>query len=115
MNKAMAATELEKSLEAGIGENIQELKRAGSALHHSENVDGEMSSNNLGILLGRVTERSTCEIENLIHELHSLRKRLETERDRIKSDIERHSELSHGVMQLTTIIADNVKRLPNPT
>ena len=30
-------------------------------------------------------------------------------------DIARHSELSHGVMQLTTIIADNVKRLPNPT
>jgi hypothetical protein len=45
MNKAMAATELEKSLEAGIGGNIQELKRAGSAPHFPENVDGEMSSN----------------------------------------------------------------------
>jgi hypothetical protein len=61
-------------------------------------------------MLGQVTERSTREIENLIHELHSLRKKLETERDRIKSDIERHSELSHGVMQLTT--TDNVKGLP---
>ena len=115
MNKAMAATELEKSLEAGIGENIQELKRAGSAPRYPENVDDEMSGNNLGVLLGRVTERSTREIENLIHELHSLRKKLETERDRIQSDIAQHSELSHGVMQLTTIIADNVKRLPNPT
>jgi hypothetical protein len=46
-----------------------------------------MSSTNLGTLLGLVTERSTHEIEKLIHELHSLRNKLETERDRIQRDI----------------------------
>jgi hypothetical protein len=40
---------------------------------------------------------SAHEIENLIHELHGLRKRLETERDRIQIDIARHSELSQGL------------------
>lgn len=48
-------------------------------------------------------------------ELEGLRKKLEADRDRIQSEIERHSELSQGVMQLTSVISDNVKKLPNPT
>ena len=42
-------------------------------------------------------------------------KKLATDRDRIQSEIAKHSELSQGVMQLTSIISDNVKKLPNPT
>ena len=74
-----------------------------------------MRGNDLGTLLGRVTERSTREIENLIHELHSLRKKLEADGNRIQSDIATHSALSQGVIQLTTVIADNVKKIPQPT
>ena len=33
----------------------------------------------------------------------------------IERAIAQHSEHSQGVMQLATIIADNVKKLPNPT
>ena len=56
--------------------------------------------------------RLTREIENLIDELHGLRKKLETEGCRIQNDIARYAELSQGVMQLTIIISDNVKKLP---
>jgi len=42
-------------------------------------------------------------------------KKLVTDLDRIQSEIAKHSELSQGVMQLTSIISDNVKKLPNPT
>ena len=73
-----------------------------------------MSGKDLGTLLGRVTERSTREVDNLIDELQELRKKV-TDRDRIQGEIARHSELSRGVMQLTSIISDNVKKLPNPT
>src|ERR1700751_3442927 len=106
MNKAIVATEIDESLEA---------KPPGVALRHLANADDEMSGKNLGTLLGRVTERSTREVETLIDELQGLRKKLEADRVRIQSEIERHSELSQGVMQLTSIISDNVKKLPNPT
>jgi hypothetical protein len=114
MNKAVGATEIEQSLEAELGRNIHELKRAGNVLGDTENADDEISADNLNSLLRRVTELSTCEIENLIKELHSLREKLETDGERIQSDITRYTELSQGVMQLTTIITDNVKRLPSP-
>jgi hypothetical protein len=114
MNKASGAAEIDESLEVGIGRKYPRIE-TGAAFRHPENGDDEMSGNNLSTLLGQVTERSMREIENLIHELHSLRKKLETERNRIQSDIVRYSELNDGVMQLTTIITDNMKRLPNPT
>jgi hypothetical protein len=115
MNKAIGVAEIDGSLEAGIGKAIQALERPGAAFHHLANADDEMSGENLGTLLGRVTERSTREVESLIDELQGLRKKLEADGVRIRSEIERHSELSQAVMQLTSIISDNVKKLPNPT
>jgi hypothetical protein len=115
MNKAVVVTEVEESLEAGIGKAIHALKPSGAAFHHLANADDEMSGKNLDTLLGLMTERSTREIDNLIDELQGLRKKLTTDRDRIQSEIARHSELSEGAMQLTSIISGNVKKLPNPT
>src|SRR5262249_1430457 len=112
MSKAIGATEINELLEVEIGKNIHELKRNGAAL---PNAESEMSADDLGILLRRITEYSTREIENLIDELHSLRKKLEADGDLIERAIARHSELSQGAMQLTAMIADNVKRLPHPT
>jgi hypothetical protein len=114
MNEAIVATEIDEPLEAGIGKALHALKPSGVAFRHLANADDEMSGKNLGTLLGRVTERSTREVETLIDELQGLRKKLETDRVRIQSEIERHSELSQAVMQLTSIISDNVKKLPNP-
>jgi hypothetical protein len=98
-----------------IGRNIHELKRTGAALPHPPNAKDEVSTENLGVLLHRVAEVSMREVENLIDELQGLRKKLESDRDRIQSEIARYLELSQGVMQLTAIISDNVKKLPNPT
>jgi len=109
------ATESDQSLEKDVGANIRALKRTGGAYHRLENGKGEMSGDNLGTLLRRVSEASTREIEGLIDELHGLRKKLESQGERIQSDIARYSELSQGVMQLTTIISDNVKQLPSGT
>jgi hypothetical protein len=55
------------------------------------------------------------EVDSLIDELQRLQKNLEADGDLIERAIARHSEHSQGVMQLTTIIADNLKRLPNST
>jgi len=60
-----------------------------------------------------MTKLSTSEVDGLIDELHRLSKNLEADGDLIERAIARHSEHSQGVMQLTTIIADNVKRLPS--
>ena len=114
MSKAFGAAEIDESLEVGIGKAIHALKPSGAAFHHLANADDEMSGNSLGTLLGRVTERSMREVDNLIEELQGLRKKLKADRDRIQSEIARHSELSQGVTQLTSIISDNVKKLPNP-
>jgi hypothetical protein len=52
------------------------------------------------------------EIDNLISELQTLRRKLQTDGDRIQRDIAKYAELSQQVMQLTTIISDSVKKLP---
>jgi hypothetical protein len=113
MNKAFGVAEIEKSLEAEIG-NIHELKRA-AAVSQPASAEHEMTADNLGTLFRRMATLSMSEVDDLIDELHKLRKKLETEGDLIERAIVQHSERSQGVMQLTTIIADNVKRLPTPT
>jgi len=97
---------------ADIGASIHALTTTSEAFRRPENGNGEMSADNLGALLRRVSEASTREIESLIDELHTLRKKLESHGERIRNDIARYAELSQGVMQLTTIISDNVKKLP---
>jgi hypothetical protein len=63
-------------------------------------------------LLRRVSKTSVDEIDSLIGELQTLRRKLQTDGDRIQRDIAKHAELSQQVMQLTTIISDSVKNLP---
>ena len=114
MSKATRATEITEQLEVEIGENIRELKRNGAALPRREKAMPGSSADDLGILFRQMTERSTREIENLIDELQSLRKKLENDGDLIERAIAQHSQFSQGAMQLTAMIADNVKRLPHP-
>ncbi len=114
MSKAVGVAE-DDFLEAEIGKSIHELKRCDPASPGQENATGDKSSDDFGMLLRRITERSTGAIETVIDELHTLRVQLETDGDLIERAIARHSELSQGAMQLTTMIADNVKRLPHPT
>jgi hypothetical protein len=110
--KPSGSTEFDLFLERDIGASIHALTRTSEAFDHPENGNGETSGENLGALLRQVSEASTREIEGLIDELQGLRKKLKSDGERIQSDIARYRELSQGVMQLTMIISDNVKKLP---
>jgi hypothetical protein len=102
----------EDSLESEIGRNIPRLGRTGAAFRQTESGDGELSAENLSGLLRRVSKASIGEIDGLVSELQTLRKKLQTDADRIERDIAKHAELNQQVMQLTTIISDSVKKLP---
>ena len=78
----------------------------------AESDDGQMSGENLSDLLGRVSKTSTVEVDNLIGEFEELRRRLQTDGDRIEREIEEYNALSQQVMQLTKIISNSVQELP---
>jgi uncharacterized protein YfkK (UPF0435 family) len=104
MNKAIGVAEVDKSLEAEIGRSLHQLKRTVAAPHPAS-AEHEMTADNLGILLRRMTKLSMSEVDSLIDELHRLRKKLEADGDLIERAIAQHSEhSSQGVMQLTTIM-----------
>ena len=92
--------------------NIREL-RDSVAPRESENNDGEITANDLAMLLSRVSGTSTREIDNLIGELQTLRKKLQTDSNRLQADIADYASLSQSVMQLTKIVSDCVKKLPD--
>ena len=109
--KSNGSAEIDE-LEENIAGNIRTLTRTSGTFPRPENGDGETSGDDLSKLLRRVSEASTREIESLIDELHGLRKKLESHGEHIQTDIAKYTELAQGVMQLTAIISDNVKKLP---
>ena len=102
----------DKSSELEPGANIHKLARAGAAFRQAESDDGEMSAENLGMLLRQVSKTSTSEIDNFIGELERLRGKLQLDGNRIQHDIREYAALSGQVMQLTKIIFESVKKLP---
>ena len=112
MNKAVGTTEIDKSFEVEIARSLNQAKRT-AAVPHPASAEHEMTANNLGTLFRRMTKLSMSEVDSLIDELQRLHKNLEADGDLIERAIARHSEHSQGIIQLTTIIADNVKKLPS--
>jgi hypothetical protein len=111
--RPLGSTELEKSLEVEISGNIHELARGSSAVfRQGEGSDPETSTDNLSGLLRRVAEASTREVDSLIGDLQALRRKLNTDGNRIQREIAEYTELSQQVMQLTNIISESVKKLP---
>jgi hypothetical protein len=84
----------------------------GAVSRQPESGHGERSAENLGSLLRQVSQTSMGEIDNLISDLQTLRRKLQTDGERIQRDIAEYAELSQQVMQLTTIISDSVEKLP---
>ena len=74
--------------------------------------DGQASADNLGTLVRRVSESSSQQIENLVGELQSLRKKLHSDGNRIQSEIGEYAVLNQQVMQLTAIISESMGKLP---
>jgi hypothetical protein len=65
----------DESLESEIGRSIPKLTRIGAAFRRNESGDGELSAQNLGNLLRRLSIPPMGEIANLISELQTLRKK----------------------------------------
>jgi CII-binding regulator of phage lambda lysogenization HflD len=111
--RPLGTMEIEKTLEVEIAGNIQELARGSNTVfRQAEDADAEISTENLAGLLRRVSEGSTREVDNLISDLQALRRKLNSDGNRIQREITEYSELSQQVMQLTNIISESVKKLP---
>jgi hypothetical protein len=111
--KPFGSAEIDKSGEVEVEGNIRELTRGSTVLRQGESSDGEMTATNLGTLLRRVSGSSTRQIDNLIGELRTLREKLQSDGDRVQRDIVEYAALSQSVMQLTKIVAESVKNLPD--
>ena len=113
MVKPLGYDKISNSTEVEVEGNIRELVRDNTAFRQAENSDGEIATSNLTTLLSRVSGNSTQEVDNLIGELQILRKKLQADGNRIRRDIEEYAALSQSVMQLTKIVSDSMKKLPD--
>ena len=78
-------------------------------------VDGEdeqMSAGDLAASLRETSRVSISEVDRLIGELQTLRRKLQTDGDRIERDIMQHAALSEQATKLTQIVFEGVKQLP---
>jgi methyl-accepting chemotaxis protein len=71
----------------------------------------EMRTEDLGDLLGRVSETSTTQIDNLVGDFGRLREKMRVDGERIQRDIEEYRALSEQVMQLTKTVAESVEKV----
>jgi hypothetical protein len=93
-------------------ENVRSLANSGALFRVGDNSPNDSNANNLSALLRRVSGNSTREIDTLIGDLGDLREKLRSDGDRIHRDIVEYAALSQQVMQLSKIISESVKRLP---
>jgi hypothetical protein len=72
---------------------------------------GNIPAESLSEMLGRVSENSMGEIDNLVGEFQGLREKLRIDGERIQREIEEYNELSQMVMQLTKTISESVEKV----
>src|SRR6516225_2402513 len=77
----------------------------------AEREDEQMPTENLSELLGRVSENSTSQIDDLVGDFGRLREKLRTDAERIQREIEEYSRLSEQVMQLTKTISESAEKV----
>jgi methyl-accepting chemotaxis protein len=70
-----------------------------------------MPTENLSELLGRVSENSTSQIDDLVGDFGRLREKLRTDGERIQREVEEYRTLSQQVMQLTKVISDSMEKV----
>ena len=73
--------------------------------------DDQMPTENLSELLGRVSESSTGQIDDLFGDFGRLREKLRTDGERIQHEVEEYRTLSQQVMQLTKTISESVEKV----
>jgi methyl-accepting chemotaxis protein len=77
----------------------------------AESNDDQMPTENLSDLLGRVSENSTSQIDDLVGDFGRLREKLRTDGERIQREVEEYRTLSQQVMQLTKVISDSMEKV----
>ena len=65
----------------------------------------------LSELLGRVSNNSTGQIDNLVGDFQQLREKLRTDGERIQRELEEYNTLSEMVMQMTKTISESVEKV----
>ncbi len=108
--KRPASAEINETSEPKVL-NVRELIRE-TPPAKPESTDGE-TSDNLRSLLGRVSESSTREVDNLIDELQRVREKLRDDGERIQRDMEEYAALNQQVINLANIISESLRNLPN--
>jgi hypothetical protein len=73
-------------------------------------VESEAVANSIGSLLQRVAGSSVQEIDQLISELHDMRKLLQDEAARVQREIIEYAHLSQSAMLTTKVISENLAR-----
>jgi hypothetical protein len=102
-----------KAAAADIDENLRTLTNSSAVLRLGDNSNGDATTSNLSALLRRVSGNSTREIDTLIGDLRDLREKLRSDGERIHREIVDYAALSQQVTQLSKIISESVKRLPD--
>jgi hypothetical protein len=105
----------DKSSEPELEGDIRTMVWADTSARQGKAVEGEddqKSSGDLAATLREISRVSIDEVDLLIHELQTLRRKLQTERDRIERDITEYATLSSQASQITKIVIDGVKQLP---
>jgi hypothetical protein len=101
---------MDKSAKPELDGNIRTVVRGGASAR--QGVESQMSAGTIAAMLREVSRPAMEEIGQLISELQTLRRKLQTDGERIERDIRQHAELSEQATKLTKIISDGVKQLP---
>jgi hypothetical protein len=109
----MPITDIARPPASEVAEVRNELQRGGAARRQPEDIDYEISANNLSTLMRRALGAPMREIDNLISEFEVLRKKLQSDANRIQGEIVEYVELSQRVSRITAIIHETVKKIPS--
>src|SRR5437763_3868212 len=111
MSKAIGVAEIDKSLEVELARSLHQTERTAAVPHPASAENG--MPDKLGTLFDQMAKLSMSEVDSLIDELQRLRTKLEIDNGLIDRAIAQHSAQSQGVVQLTTVISDLVRKLPS--
>ena len=110
-----AISECIMDIDAALLRTLESKKSLEVGRNQAGSGDVKTSAEELTALLRQVSEDPTREIEKLINQLQKLHTQLQNAGNRIQHDIAQHAELSQQTVQLTAIISDSVKKLPDGT
>ena len=114
MKSSNGSSKINESTEMDFSENIRELTSTRNVVCQVKDSEVDLEAQGAGTLVRRLSETPRREIEDLVGKLMTFHKKLENDGVRIQLDIEEYAKLNQRVMQLTTIVADSVEKLPAP-